>query len=92
MLQAELYPECDGIQAAVKASLNLYEIFHNGGDLGAGKQENRKSLCSGFHDADASAIIAWNKRMQELVQMDEIAKDIRQEGPCPGGYRPGVFD
>ena len=25
--QAELYPECDGIQAAVKASLNLYEIF-----------------------------------------------------------------
>lgn len=64
--------ECDGIQAAVKASLNLYEIFHNGGDLASWRKENRKSLCSGFHDADASAIIAWNKRMQELVQMDEI--------------------
>lgn len=79
--QAELYPECDGIQAAVKASLNLYEIFHNGGDLASWRKENRKSLCSGFHDADASAIIAWNKRMQELVQMDEIAKDIRQGKP-----------
>ena len=79
--QAELYPECDGIQAAVKASLNLYEIFHNGGDLVSWRKENRKSLCSGFHDADASAIIAWNKRMQELVQMDEIAKDIRQGKP-----------
>ena len=79
--QAELYPECDGIQAAVKASLNLYEIFHNGGDLESWRKENRKSLCSGFHDADASAIIAWNKRMQELVQMDEIAKDIRQGKP-----------
>ena len=79
--QAALYPECDGIQAAVKASLNLYEIFHNGGDLASWRKENRKSLCSGFHDADASAIIAWNKRMQELVQMDEIAKDIRQGKP-----------
>lgn len=79
--QAELYPECDGIQAAVKASLNLYKIFHNGGDLASWRKENRKSLCSGFHDADASAIIAWNKRMQELVQMDEIAKDIRQGKP-----------
>lgn len=29
----------------------------------------------------SSAIIAWNKRMQELVRMDEIAKDIRYGKP-----------
>lgn len=89
--QAELYPECDGIQAAVKASLNLYEIFHNGGDLASWRKENRKSLCSGFHDADASAIIAWNKRMQELVQMDEIAKGFRSQRhhTSLGRNRPG---
>lgn len=42
----------------------------------------RKSLCSGFADADPAAIIAWNKRMQELVRMDEIAKDIRSGKPA----------
>lgn len=40
----------------------------------------KKSLCSGFNDADSSAIIAWNKRMQEL-RHDEIAKDIRYGKP-----------
>src|SRR5699024_9997165 len=41
------------------------------------KNTDRKSLCSGFGDADPAAIIAWNQRMRELVRMDEIAKDIR---------------
>lgn len=39
------------------------------------KNAARKSLCSGFHAADA--IIARDRRMQELVQMDNITKAIR---------------
>lgn len=55
--------------------------MHGKGDLEAWKKMQKKSLCSGFNDADSSAIIAWNKRMQELVRMDEIAKDIRYGKP-----------
>ena len=52
------------------------------GNLDEWKNAQRKSLCAGFNDADASAIIAWNRRMQELVKMDEIAKDIRSGKPA----------
>ena len=62
--------------------MNLYEMAMGSGDPEAWKGQERKSLCSGFSDADASAIIAWNKRMRELVQMDEIAKDIRSGKPA----------
>ncbi len=79
---ARLYPECDDIKAAVRAALNLYELLHGKGDLREWKDARRKSLCSGFHDADAAAIIAWDKRMRELVKMDEIAKDIRLGKPA----------
>ena len=67
----------DAYSDAVDAALNLYDLLHGKGDLEAWKKMQKKSLCSGFNDADSSAIIAWNKRMQELVRMDEIAKDIR---------------
>ena len=69
------------IAHAVDAALNLYDLLHGKGDLEAWKKMQKKSLCSGFNDADSSAIIAWNKRMQELVRMDEIAKDIRYGKP-----------
>ena len=42
----------------------------------------RNSLCSGFNAADPDAIIAWDKRMYELVQMDEITKSIRYQIPA----------
>lgn len=69
------------VNDAVDAALNLYDLLHGKGDLEAWKKMQKKSLCSGFNDADSSAIIAWNKRMQELVRMDEIAKDIRYGKP-----------
>ena len=81
---AELYPEADSIREAVAASLNVYEIVQ--GTSGPEASElfgnaSRKSLCSGFQDADSEAIIAWNNRMRELVQMDEIAKAIHNSVP-----------
>lgn len=74
---AQLYPSCATIQEAVGAALNLYELLHGAGDWEAWYTAERKSLCSGFHDADPHALIAWDKRMHELVQMDRLAKKIR---------------
>lgn len=78
---ARLYPECDSIVEAISEALNLYALTRGEGDLERWKRANRKSLCSGFNDADASAIIEWNKRMQELVRMDGIEKLIL-DGAC----------
>lgn len=79
---ANLYPEADSIRQAVQAALNVYYLAHETGDLEEWKKSNRKSLCSGFHDADSEAIIAWNRRMQELVKMDEIAAKIYSRQPA----------
>jgi predicted kinase related to galactokinase and mevalonate kinase len=73
---ANLYPECDSIKEAVTSALNLFALLHGDSDLNSWKNTSKKSLYSGFHDADANAIIAWNQRMQELVRMDEITKEI----------------
>lgn len=82
---AELYPEKDTIQEAVVAALDLYELVNGKAcaeKLEDWKNSSRKSLCSGFHDADSDAIIAWDKRMRELVQMDEVTKAIRYQTPA----------
>jgi len=82
---AKLYPACDSIREAVAAALNVYALMHGNGDRDAWKAGNRKSLCSGFRDADASAIIAWDQRMEDLVHMDEIAKLIAAGKPAREG-------
>ncbi len=81
---AELYPEKSTIQEAVAASLDLYELIHGKRwkkKLEAWKTASRKSLCAGFAAADPDAIIAWGRRMQELVQMNKITKAIREQYP-----------
>ncbi len=80
--RANLYPECDTIEQAVKAALNVYDLVHGCGDLSQWRKECRKSLYSGFNDADPQTIIDWNRRMRELVQMDEIANEIRMGTPA----------
>ena len=51
---AALYPEKDTIEEAVKAALNLYAIVkgEDQADLSAWREAQKKSLCSGFNDAD----------------------------------------
>lgn len=73
---ADIYPACDTIAEAVAAALNIYAMAHKSGDSEVWKKSVRKSLCSGFNEADSEAIIAWNNRMQELVSMCGIAKLI----------------
>ncbi len=74
---AEIYPECDNIVEAVAASLNVYKlVMGDGGDFDSWKKADKKSLCSGFNDADPQAIIDWSRRMEEIVLMDELSKLI----------------
>lgn len=79
---ADLYPECDTISDAVKAALNLYELVNGNGNIEFWKKSNRKSLKSGFNDADPEAIIAWDNRMQELVRIDRLKKLINDRKPA----------
>ena len=82
--EANLYVEADNIQDGVDAALNLYRIVNDeaAADIEQWKKAEKKSLCSGFNAADPDAIIAWNRRMEDLVAMDEITKAIRHKVPA----------
>ena len=84
---AQLYPVCDTIQEAVWAALNVYNMAQGMGDVDAWKNAERRSLCSGFNEADPEAIIAWDKRMKELVRMDGILKLIEAGRPAKEAQR-----
>ncbi|MGN0384913.1 MAG: L-fucokinase [Lachnospiraceae bacterium] len=79
---ANLYPSCSNIDEAVDAALNLYDLLNGRGNLEAWMNVDRKSLCSGFNEADAQAIIDWDTRMGDLVRMDRIAKLIENGEPA----------
>lgn len=83
---AELYPECDTVKEAVASALNLYKLVMNeGGNLDKWEKADKKSLCSGFNDADPQAITDWQERMSNLVCMDEIAGLIDRGAPAEKG-------
>lgn len=73
---AKLYPACKDIRTAIAAALNVYEMAQGRGDVETWRASPRKSLCEGFNEAASDALIAWECRMQELVQMDRLAKAI----------------
>jgi len=76
---AILYPECDTMKEAVISALNIYKIAHNqDGDLELWKKCNKKSLSSGFNDADSYSLIEWNKKMINLVKCGKIEKLIEK--------------
>lgn len=79
---AKLYPACPSISEAVESALNIYAMTKGNGDKELWKSATRKSLCSGFNEADSRAVIDWNKRMEELVHMDGIVKLIRSKTPA----------
>lgn len=82
---ARLYPACPTIREALQASLNLYAMTRGEGDVSRWRSQTRKSLCSGFNEADHHTLIAWEKRMEELVQMDRLSKLIQAEEQATRG-------
>lgn len=80
---AELYPSCATISEAVDAALQLYQLFSEEDSkeqLVLWRTSKRKSLCSGFQEASSEALIAWEKRMQELVCMKQLEEFIDSNG------------
>ena len=73
---AKLYPECPDVRTAIAAALNLHAMARGEGDAQVWRAANRKSLCEGFNEASTEALSAWSHRMQELVEMDRLAKAI----------------
>lgn len=75
---APIYPELNTIKEAIAAALRLYQLVQ---EEKWDEIEQGKSLAAGFNDADPEAIIAWNKRMAELVAMNDIQLDINSKTP-----------
>jgi fucokinase len=80
---AKLYPEFANIQEAVAWALKIHEmiISNNKSTAEAWRALKRKSLGMGFHDADPDAILSWNNRMKELVQMNDVMSMIDNKEP-----------
>ena len=79
---AKLYPECNCIKEAVAFALKLYKLAEEGKLSQIMEWNNRKSLCEGFNDADPVAILDWNKRMEQLVQLNTIEEMIFEGAPA----------
>lgn len=84
---AKLYPVCATIPEALAAALNVYRMSRGEGDVESWRKAARKSLQSGFGDADPQALIAWDKRMQELVRMEGLKKLIGSGMPASESAR-----
>lgn len=69
---AKLYPACETMREAVEYALRLYTLVQEDKISEVEMWNDRKSLYSGFNDADSEAIIAWNRRMKALVEMNGI--------------------
>ena len=61
---------------AVLSALNIYNIPNDKGDLDEWKKYNKKSLSSGFNDADSYSLIEWGKKMSNLVKCGKIERLI----------------
>lgn len=70
---AEIYPVCENVSLAVDSALELYDIITGGKDVpDSYKTKEKKSLWSGFSEADPVAINQWLNRMDELIKMHKI--------------------
>lgn len=78
---ARLYPACDTAEESVSAAVALYRMIKEGRPEEVLSLQDRKSLCSGFLDADPKEIMKWNSRMNELIRISSAAKAI--ENGCP---------
>ena len=77
---AEIYPECDTMEEALSAALNVYEIANGAGDIAAWKKASRTSLYSSFNNADTSALLEWNTRIRKIVKIERMMHIIDEHG------------
>ena len=73
---AEIYPVCDTPREALRAALDLYKITEESGDRQSWLDAEKVSMRSGFYHADPQALIDWQNRMEELVRMFLLERQI----------------
>ena len=88
---AKLYPECDTVSEAVSMAMELFRMGMTGEWSEQWFALPRKSLASGFRDADVRAILSWSGRMGELVAMNHISAMIRKSVPASKGSLPSCL-
>ena len=77
---ADLYPECDTMEEAVSAALNVYDIANGAGNIEAWKNSSRVSLYSSFNNADTEALLEWNTRLRKIVKIERMMQIINEHG------------
>ncbi len=70
---APLYPVCDTMEEAVKATLS--------GMGGAVTTHHKISLCESFNSADVTAILPWQNRLSDKVKAESILQAIDDAMP-----------
>lgn len=74
---AEIYPEKDSVREAINASLNLYSLMTDtGGDYIEWDNSVKKSLSSGFDEADLSSLSQWMDRMESYIFLNNIKDNV----------------
>lgn len=77
---AAIYPECDTMEEALSAALNVYYIANGNGDVAAWKKSKRESLYSSFNNADTKAMLEWNTRLRKIVKIERMMHIIDEKG------------
>lgn len=76
------YPVCDSMQEAVLASLNFYYVVQGKGNIDEWRRSTKKSLKSGFNDAEYSFIISHANKLEKIVELDLFEKHIDEKVPA----------
>lgn len=79
---AKLYPVCETASEAVLAALNICAMAEGRGDVKSWREAERKSLYSGFNEADSGYIFERRKYLREIVKMNGIYKLIKEKKPA----------
>ena len=74
--EAKLFPVCDTIEQAVKATLNL--IINNNNDL----SNDTVSLAESFNNADVTEILSWQEKLSDKVKTESILQAINDGIPA----------
>ena len=80
--EAKLYPECDTMKEAIDNALNIYNAsmnFVTPGYVDEWKKYTKKSLSSGFNDADPESLIEWWNKMTDLVKCGKVERLIYEK-------------
>ena len=76
---ARLYPARASLGEALEASLETLRLLSEGKSIEG--VENRKSLASGFLEADSAALLEWDQNLTDWLGMEGIYRAMKNNRP-----------